>query len=99
MVLEKRGDGSVWGYVARSGRDSYQGIHGVAQKACEPGKNCGAKLLHRDESVLVSPLDSAAVSLFFYFFPFVLIAFPFSFFSPTGPRNRDGATKRWLRDR
>jgi hypothetical protein len=25
----KRGDGSVWGYVARSGRDSYQGMHGA----------------------------------------------------------------------
>jgi hypothetical protein len=37
MVLEK-GDGSVWGYVARFGRDSYQGMHGAAQKACEPGE-------------------------------------------------------------
>jgi hypothetical protein len=35
MVLEKRGDGSVWGYVARSGRNSNQGMHGAAQKACK----------------------------------------------------------------
>jgi hypothetical protein len=26
---KERGDGSVWGFVARSGRDIYQGMHGA----------------------------------------------------------------------
>jgi hypothetical protein len=35
---KERGDGSVWGYVARLGRDSCQGMHGADQKACKPGE-------------------------------------------------------------
>jgi hypothetical protein len=54
-------------------------MHGAAQKACEPGENCGAKLLHRDESVPVSHLDCAAVSLFFILFSFCFDFFPFFF--------------------
>jgi hypothetical protein len=80
MVLEKRDDGSVWGYVARSGRDSYQSMHSA--EGLRARGNCDTKLLHRDKSVPVSHLDCAAVSLlFFWVIFFFFIAFLFlSFF-------------------
>jgi hypothetical protein len=80
MVLEKRDDGSVWGYVARSGRDSYQSMHSA--EGLRARGNCDTKLLHRDKSVPVSHLDCAAVSLLFFglFFSFLLLSFFFPFF-------------------
>jgi hypothetical protein len=46
-------------------------MHNAAQKAFEPGETVAQNLFHRDESVPVSHLDYAAVSVFLdSLFPF-----------------------------
>jgi hypothetical protein len=53
----------------------------VQPKRLASQENCGAKLLHQDESVPVFHLDCAAVSLFLESFFSFLIAFLFFLFS------------------
>jgi hypothetical protein len=78
---KERGDGSVWGYVARSGRDSYQGMHGAAQKAFEPGKTV-AQNFFTETNRFLFPTWTVWRSLFFwgfFLFPFLTAFFFFSF--------------------
>jgi hypothetical protein len=77
----KRGDGSVWGYVVRPGRDSYQSMHGAAQKASKPGETVAQNSFTKTKQ-FPFPTWTVRRSLFFWilFFLFCLLSF-FLFFS------------------
>jgi hypothetical protein len=79
--LDVRGDGSMWEYVARPGRDSYQGMHSRAQKACEP-RDTVAQNSFTEMNRFPFPTWAVWRSLFFWIlFLFLFDCFPSFFFS------------------
>jgi hypothetical protein len=101
MVLEKREVIARCGYIARPGRDSYQGMHGAAQKACEPGETVAQNSItetNRFPFPTWTMRRSLSLFILFFFFDCFPSFFFYYFFWPTAPQNRDGANEIWLRD-
>jgi hypothetical protein len=102
----KRGDGSMWGYVVRSGRDSNQGMHGAAQKASKPGETMAQNSFTKTNRFPFPTWTKRRSPFFGFFFPFFACFPPFSFFyfflfltyrtrsATTGGISKDGASAR-----
>jgi hypothetical protein len=71
----------VWGYVTRSGRDSYQGMHGAAQKASKPGETIAQDSFTKMNRFPFPTWTVRRLSFFGIFFPFFNYFPSFSFFS------------------
>jgi hypothetical protein len=76
----KRGNGSVWGYVTRSGRDSYQGMHGAAQKASKLGETVAQDSFTKTNRFPFPTWTVRRLSFFWNLFSFFYCFPSFSFF-------------------